>query len=97
MSLWNKICFNQTVETLIRCRVLRSQIWAALFASNPFPVFNGLKNETYVYGSWYSLKKKKKKKQQKKKQQKTLVSVSYSNLVWNLALINLAKQKLHIK
>ena len=26
-----------------------------------------------------------------------LVSVSYNNLVWNLALINLAKQKLLIK
>ena len=43
-----------------------------------------LKDETYGYGSQCSLKK-------------PLVSVSYSNLVWNLALINLAKQKLHIK
>ena len=42
-----------------------------------------LKNETYGYGSRYSLK--------------SLRSVSYSNLVQNLALINLAKQKLHIK
>ena len=43
-----------------------------------------LKNETYGYGSQYNLKK-------------PLVSVSYSNLVWNLALFNLAKQKLQIK
>ena len=28
--------------------------------------------------------------------EKPLVSASYRNLVWNLALINLAKQKLHI-
>ena len=28
---------------------------------------------------------------------KTLVSASFGNLVWNLALINLANQKLHIK
>ena len=28
---------------------------------------------------------------------KSLVSVSYSNLVWNLASINLAKQKIRIK
>ena len=28
---------------------------------------------------------------------KFCVSVSYGNLVWNLASINLAKQKLHIK
>ena len=26
-----------------------------------------------------------------------LVSVSYCDLVWNLSLINLAKQKIHIK
>ena len=43
-----------------------------------------LKNETYGYGSQYNLKK-------------PLVSVSYSNLVWNLALFDLAKQKLQIK
>ena len=42
-----------------------------------------LNNKTYGYGSRYSLKK-------------PLVSVSYNNLVWNLTLINLAKQKLHI-
>ena len=29
--------------------------------------------------------------------EKTFVSVSYSNVVWNLALINLVKQKLQIK
>ena len=29
--------------------------------------------------------------------EKPLSSVSYSNLIWNLALINLVKQKLHIK
>ena len=29
--------------------------------------------------------------------EKPLVSVSYTNFVWNLALINLVKQKLHIK
>ena len=42
------------------------------------------KNETYGYGSQYSLKK-------------PLVSVSYSNLVWNVALINLSKRKFRIK
>ena len=42
-----------------------------------------LKNETYGYGSRYNLK--------------NICSVSYSNLVWNIALINLVKQKLHIK
>ena len=41
-------------------------------------------NEKYGYGSRYSLRK-------------TLVSVSYSNLVCNLALTNLAKQKFYIK
>ena len=43
-----------------------------------------LKNETYRYGSQYSLKK-------------SLICVSYSNLVWNLALLNLAKRNFHIK
>ena len=43
-----------------------------------------LKNETYEYGSWYSLK--------------NLWSLySTSNLIRNLVFINLAKQKLHIK
>ena len=50
-----------------------------------------LKGTLYGYGSRYSLNKKpkkqtknnKKKQKKKKQQQKTLVSVSYSNLVWN--------------
>ena len=29
--------------------------------------------------------------------EKPLISVSYNNLVWNLALLNLAKQNFHIK
>ena len=42
------------------------------------------KNEIYGYGSRFSLKS-------------LLSSVSYSNLVRNLASTNLAKEKLHIK
>ena len=48
-------------------------------------MFTFLNDQTCKYGSKYSLNKK------------SVVSVSYSNLVCNLALINLAKQKLHIK
>ena len=43
-----------------------------------------LKNETYGNGGQYSLKK-------------SLASASYSNLVWNLALIILVKQNFHIQ